>query len=149
VLAQQQRFKMGIFKYLLSSDWKSFLSAPLIYAVFFPMVLFDLFVWVYQWVCFPLYGLARVQRAEYFVFDRVHLGYLNSIEKINCAYCSYGNGLIAYAREVVGQTEQYWCPIKHARKVLQGTLTTWALSILATPKVTAPNSLCCVPNWPP
>lgn len=119
VLAQQQRFKMGVFKYLLSSDWKSFLSAPLIYAVFFPMVLFDLFVWVYQWVCFPLYGLARVQRAEYFVFDRVHLGYLNIIEKINCAYCSYGNGLIAYAREVVGQTEQYWCPIKHARKVLQ------------------------------
>ena len=118
VLAQQKRFKMGVLKYLLSSDLKSLLSAPLIYAVFFPMVLLDLFVWVYQWVCFPLYGLARVKRADYFVFDRVHLGYLNNIEKINCAYCSYGNGLIAYAREVVGQTEQYWCPIKHARKVL-------------------------------
>ena len=118
VLEQQKRFKMGVLKYLLSSDLKSLLSAPLIYAVFFPMVLLDLFVWVYQWVCFPLYGLARVKRADYFVFDRVHLGYLNIIEKINCAYCSYGNGLIAYAREVVGQTEQYWCPIKHARKVL-------------------------------
>jgi hypothetical protein len=118
VLAQQKRFKMGVLKYLLSSDLKSLLSAPLIYAVFFPMVLLDLFVWVYQWVCFPLYGLARVKRADYFVFDRVHLGYLNIIEKINCAYCSYGNGLMAYAREVVGQTEQYWCPIKHARKVL-------------------------------
>ena len=118
VLAQQKRFKMGVLKYLLSSDIKSLLSAPLIYAVFFPMVLLDLFVWVYQWVCFPLYGLARVKRADYFVFDRVHLGYLNIIEKINCAYCSYGNGLIAYAREVVGQTEPYWCPIKHARKVL-------------------------------
>lgn len=118
VLEQQKRFKMGVLKYLLSSDIKSLLSAPLIYAVFFPMVLLDLFVWVYQWVCFPLYGLARVKRADYFVFDRVHLGYLNIIEKINCAYCSYGNGLIAYAREVVGQTEQYWCPIKHARKVL-------------------------------
>ena len=119
VLAQHQRFKMGLFKYMLSADIKSVLSAPLIYAVFFPMLVFDLFVWTYQWVCFPLYGLARVQRADYFVFDRVHLGYLNLIEKINCAYCSYGNGLIAYAREVVGQTEQYWCPIKHARKVLQ------------------------------
>lgn len=118
VLEQQKRFKMGVLKYLLSSNLKSLLSAPLIYAVFFPMVLLDLFVWVYQWVCFPLYGLARVKRADYFVFDRVHLGYLNIIEKINCAYCSYGNGLIAYAREVVGQTEQYWCPIKHARKVL-------------------------------
>lgn len=118
VLAQHARFKMGLLKYMLSSDIKSLLSAPLIYAVFFPMVLLDLFVWVYQWVCFPMYGLARVRRAPYFVFDRVHLGYLNFVEKVNCAYCSYGNGLIAYAREVVGQTEQYWCPIKHARKVL-------------------------------
>jgi hypothetical protein len=119
VLAQQKRFKMGMVKYMLSANIKSILSAPLIYSVFFPMVVFDLFVWVYQWVCFPLYGLSRVKRADYFVFDRVHLGYLNLIEKINCAYCSYGNGLIAYAREVVGQTEQYWCPIKHSRKVLQ------------------------------
>jgi hypothetical protein len=118
VLAQQKRFKMGVLKYMLSSEIQSILSAPLIYAVFFPMLVLDLFVWVYQWVCFPLYGLARVERSGYFVFDRVHLGYLNIIEKINCAYCSYGNGLMAYAREVVGQTEQYWCPIKHARKVL-------------------------------
>lgn len=118
VLAQHQRFKMGLLRYMLNSDIKSLLSVPLIYAVFFPMVVLDVFVWVYQWVCFPLYGLARVPRAPYFVFDRVHLGYLNIVEKINCAYCSYGNGLMAYAREVVGQTEQYWCPIKHARKVL-------------------------------
>lgn len=53
------------------------------------------------------------------MFDRTHLGYLNLLEKINCAYCSYGNGLIAYCREVVGLTEQYWCPIKHARRVFQ------------------------------
>jgi putative component of membrane protein insertase Oxa1/YidC/SpoIIIJ protein YidD len=47
------------------------------------------------------------------------LAYLNVIEKVNCAYCSYGNGLMAYAREIVARTEMYWCPIKHARKVLQ------------------------------
>jgi hypothetical protein len=63
--------------------------------------------------------MARVKRSDYFVFDRTHLAYLNLLEKINCAYCSYGNGLVAYVREVVGRTEQYWCPIKHARKVLQ------------------------------
>ncbi len=44
--------------------------------------------------------------------------YLNSIEKFNRVYCGYVNGLIAYAREIVPRTEQYWCPIKHARKVL-------------------------------
>jgi len=47
---------------------------------------------------------------------RHYLPYLNLIEKINCVYCGYGNGLIEYAREVIGRTEKYWCPIKHARR---------------------------------
>ena len=37
--------------------------------------------------------------------------------KFNCFYCSYGNGVAAYTREVSARTEQYWCPIKHARRV--------------------------------
>ena len=41
-----------------------------------------------------------------------------SIEKFNCAYCSYANGAIAFVREVASRTEVYWCPIKHARRVL-------------------------------
>ena len=28
------------------------------------------------------------------------------------------SGLVAYVREVAGRTEQYWCPIKHARRIL-------------------------------
>jgi hypothetical protein len=52
------------------------------------------------------------------VFDRAGLRYLNALEKLNCAYCSYVNGVIAYVREVGSRTEQYWCPIKHARRVL-------------------------------
>lgn len=119
VLAQQKRFKMGLLRYLLSAEWRSVLSVPFIYPVIVPLVLLDVFVTLYQWVCFPLYRIPRVQRSDFFVFDRTHLAYLNLLEKINCAYCSYGNGLMAYAREVVGLTEQYWCPIKHARKVLQ------------------------------
>jgi len=31
-------------------------------------------------------------------------------------YCGYFNGLIAYTHEIAGRTEQYWCPIKHARR---------------------------------
>ena len=84
-----------------------------------PMLLLDAFVSVYQWVCFPLCGIPRVQRSDFWVFDRSHLAYLNGLEKINCAYCAYGNGLIAYCREVFGLTEQYWCPIKHSRRILQ------------------------------
>jgi hypothetical protein len=42
---------------------------------------------------------------------------LNAIEKANCTFCTYANGVIAYVREVAARTEQYWCPIKHARTV--------------------------------
>jgi acyl dehydratase len=119
VLAQQRRFKEGVLKYVLTADWRHVLSVPFIYPVLLPMLLLDAFVTLYQWVCFPLYRIPRVKRSDYFVFDRTHLAYLNVLEKINCAYCSYGNGLAAYMREVVGLTEQYWCPIKHARRVYQ------------------------------
>lgn len=35
--------------------------------------------------------------------------------KLNCLYCSYFDGLMAYVREIAGRTEQYWRPIRHAR----------------------------------
>ena len=94
------------------------LTAPVIYAGIIPFLVLDLFVTVYQAVCFPIYGIARVRRTDYLVFDRHHLAYLNALEKLNCAYCAYANGLIAYTREIAARTEQYWCPIKHARRVI-------------------------------
>ncbi len=118
VLEQQRRFKTGLWAYVSSAKLSTALTAPVIYAVFIPMVLLDVAVTLYQTICFPVYGIARVKRSDYFVFDRSHLAYLNLLEKFNCAYCSYGNGLMAYAREVVARTEQYWCPIKHARRIM-------------------------------
>ena len=118
VLEQQRRFKTGVIAYLLTANLMSVLTAPVIYALFFPIVLLDFSITVYQHICFRAYGLPRVKRSDYFVYDRAHLAYLNLIEKINCAYCSYGNGVMAYGREVVARTEQYWCPIKHARKIM-------------------------------
>jgi hypothetical protein len=118
VLEQQRRFKTGTMAYLLTANWLSVLTAPVIYALLFPILLLDLSITVYQHICFRAYGLTCVKRSDYFVYDRTHLAYLNLIEKINCAYCSYGNGVMAYGREVVARTEQYWCPIKHARKIM-------------------------------
>jgi hypothetical protein len=118
VLEQQRRFKTGILAYLFTANWLTVLTAPVIYALIVPISFLDLTITVYQHICFRAYGLPRVKRNDYFVFDRAHLAYLNLIEKINCAYCSYGNGVIAYGREVVARTEQYWCPIKHARKIM-------------------------------
>ena len=48
-----------------------------------PLVLLDLFAALYQVVCFPVYGIPRVRRAEYMAFDRGQLTYLNALEKIN------------------------------------------------------------------
>ena len=118
VLEQQRRFKTGILAYLFTANWLTILTAPVIYALIIPILFLDLSITVYQHICFRAYGLPRVKRSDYFVFDRAHLAYLNLIEKINCAYCSYGNGVMAYGREVVARTEQYWCPIKHARKIM-------------------------------
>ena len=114
VLAQQARYRMGLVAYMLGAQWRHVLSMPFIYPLIVPLFLLDASVSLYQWICFPLYRIPRVRRRDHFVFDRSHLAYLNPLEKLNCAYCSYGNGLVAYVREVVGRTEQYWCPIKHA-----------------------------------
>ncbi|MBN9422157.1 MAG: hypothetical protein BGO63_04285 [Candidatus Accumulibacter sp. 66-26] len=116
-LRQQRRYKTGLVRFLTHSRILVLLTAPVIYAGWIPFLLMDLFVSVYQAVCFPVYGIPKVKRADYFVFDRADLPYLNVIEKFNCFYCSYGNAVAAYTREVAARTEQYWCPIKHARRV--------------------------------
>ena len=65
-----------------------------------PFVLLDLFVTVYQTVCFPVYGVPKARRSDYVAIDRKKLCYLNALEGINCLYCSYGNGVLAYAVEI-------------------------------------------------
>ncbi len=93
------------------------LTAPVIYSLIVPFVLIDLWVTLYQAICFPVYGIEKVRRRDHVVIDRQHLAYLNAIQKLNCVYCGYGNGVISYVREVAARTEKYWCPIKHARRV--------------------------------
>lgn len=93
------------------------LTAPLIYGLIIPFVILDLFVTVYQAVCFPIYGIEKVRRQDHIAIDRQHLAYLNALQKLNCVYCGYGNGLLSYVRAIAGRTEQYWCPIKHARRL--------------------------------
>lgn len=118
LLRRHRELKIALSTYLWNANPLVVITAPVIYAMIVPFVLLDLFVTVYQAVCFPIYGIPKVKRADYFVFDRHHLAYLNAIEKLNCAYCSYANCLIAYVREIAARTEQYWCPIKHARRVI-------------------------------
>lgn len=110
--------KRSIPRWLLGAKPRNFIPLPVIYGMLLPLALFDLSLVIYQALCFPIYRIARVRRADYFVYDRHHLGYLNFFERLNCEYCAYANGLFAYATEIGARTEQYFCPIKHARKVL-------------------------------
>jgi hypothetical protein len=112
-----RRLKQSIPSYIREGSLLSLLTAPIIYSLLLPLVVLDLWTTGYQWVCFPIYGIPRVRRRTYFVIDRHKLAYLNGIEKVNCTFCSYANGLLAYVREVAACTEQYWCPIKHARAI--------------------------------
>lgn len=118
VEALQRAIRTKASHYLLNANPLIVITAPLIYSLIIPFVLLDVFVMAYQAICFPIYKIPKVRRGDYLVFDRHHLAYLNIIEKVNCAYCSYGNGVIAFAREVAARTEVYWCPIKHARRML-------------------------------
>ena len=118
ILAQQKAFKMSLAQWLKASSIRSILSIPFIYGMLIPIAFMHITIEVYQAICFPLYNIPKVKRADYFIADRQQLPYLNIIEKFNCAYCSYGNAVIAYTREIIGRTELYWCPIKHAKKIL-------------------------------
>lgn len=113
-----QRLKLGTFRWFLTVPPLNYLTAPIIYGLIIPLVFLDITVTVYQLTCFPIYKISKVRRSQFIVFDHQHLSYLNAIEKFHCLYCSYANGFIAYAGEIIARTEQYFCPIKHASKLL-------------------------------
>jgi hypothetical protein len=117
VLKHHREHKHGLSSYLLQGRFLAYLTAPIIYSGMIPFMLLDLFLTVYQGICFPVYGVPKARREDYFVYDRANLKYLNLLERLNCLYCSYGNGLFAYATEISARTEQHWCPIKHAQRL--------------------------------
>ncbi|HEY1735957.1 MAG TPA: hypothetical protein VGG12_04865 [Methylovirgula sp.] len=117
IVEEHRRFRKNLRHFLAESPFYTTLSAPVIYSLIVPFALMDLWVSVYQTICFRVYRIPLVRRANYVVIDRQHLAYLNHIEALNCIFCGYANGVIAYVREVASRTEQYWCPIKHALRV--------------------------------
>ncbi len=113
----QRRYRVSSLRYLLGARLTSVLTVPVIYSVLLPLLIVDLSFSLFQHTCFRAYGVPLVTRRRYMVNDRHRLAYLNSIEKVNCTYCGYASGVMAYAREIISRTEQHWCPIRHARHV--------------------------------
>src|SRR6056297_2217416 len=117
VRRRHREMRVRLLTFLRQTRPMTVITAPVIYSLIVPFVLLDLFVTLYQVICFPVYGIDRVRRADFIRVDRHHLAYLNAVQKMNCVYCGYCSGLIGYVQEVAGRTEAYWCPIKHAARI--------------------------------
>ena len=117
VKKQHRALMQRLGRYLSEAALLNILTTPVIWFILIPSFFLDATVSAYQAICFPVYGIPKVKRRRYIIIDRHALSYLNVIEKLNCVYCGYFNGLMGYVREIAARTEQYWCPIKHARRV--------------------------------
>ncbi len=118
-LATQKAVMTTLLQYFKEMPFLHLISSPVIYFMVIPAIFMDITLFFYQQIIFRIYKIPFVKRSDYIVFDRHYLAYLNPIEKFNCLYCSYFNGLMQYAAEIAGKTELYFCPIKHAKKVAQ------------------------------
>lgn len=116
-IAKHKKDRGSILSWFNEVPILQFLAAPVIYGVLIPFLLFDITIFIYQHIVFRVFKFEFIKRSDYIIFDHHFLEYLNWIEKINCLYCSYVNGLILYASVVAGRTELYFCPIKHAKKI--------------------------------
>jgi len=117
VKERHRKLTITIHRYLFDASLLNILTVPIIWSCLLPALFMDLVITMFQAICFPVYGIPKVKRGHHIVIDRHALAYLNPIEKINCVYCGYFTGLISYIREIAARTEQYWCPIKHARRI--------------------------------
>jgi len=108
--------QLGLIALFKRSKPINLITGPIIYAMIFPLVLLDIFVWFYQFTCFPVYKLEKFKRNQYIIFDRQELKYLDWISKFHCTYCAYAVGVINLVGAIIGKTESYFCPIKHKFK---------------------------------
>ena len=117
-MSETKNGPIKLIPYILSGSLHNFVALPFMYGMIFPLLILDVSVVSYQAICFRLFKIPRVKRSDYIAMKRHRLGYLNILEKINCDYCGYANGLVAFTREIFARTEQYFCPVKHANRVI-------------------------------
>ncbi len=92
------------------------IEALAIYSMIIPVLLLDIWMSIYQAIYFSILDIPKVHKKDYIIFDRWQLHKLNIWQRINCAYCEYVNGLLAWAKGVSNQTEIYSCAIKHSAR---------------------------------
>lgn len=90
-------------------------TLPFIYGTGIFIILLDIFIELYHRVSFPFYSIPYVSRGQYIKIDRQKLSYLGLMQKLNCMYCGYANGVVKYWARIIGETEKYWCGIQHEK----------------------------------
>ena len=100
--------QLGLIALIKRSRPINLITCPIIYSMIFPLLILDAFVSFYQWSCFPIYGIPKLSRKDFIIFDRQELKYLDWISKFHCTYCAYGVGVVAFVGEVIGATEAYF-----------------------------------------
>ena len=76
VIAEHRHIKIGLMRFLRGSNVGCLLLSPFIYFLIFPLLLLDFSVWLFQVVCFSVWGIERVRRSGYILLDRRHLAYV-------------------------------------------------------------------------
>ena len=123
--AVKTNHQLGLFALIKRSRPINLITGPIIYSMILPIGLLDICVTFYQWSCFPIYGIPKITRNKYIIFDRQELKYLDWISKFHCTYCAYGVGVVSFAKEVIAATETYFCPIKHQRRKINESHHSW------------------------
>jgi hypothetical protein len=123
--AVKTNHQLGLFALIKRSRPMNLITGPIIYSMLLPIGLLDLCVSFYQWSCFPIYGIPKITRSKYIIFDRQELKYLDWISKFHCTYCAYGVGVVSFAKEVISATETYFCPIKHQKRKINENHHSW------------------------
>lgn len=85
-----------------------------IYLPFIPIVLMHVLCLFYQAIAFTIYDIPKVHLRDFLILDRGKLKKLNWVQRLNCVYCAYANGVLAWLKATGNQTEAYACAIKHS-----------------------------------
>ena len=96
-------------------ELSSILSIPFIWGMLIFFIIFDIGLEIYHQIGFRIFQLPLIDRKKYIKIDRHKLTYLSFPDKLRCMYCGYANGVLAYAVKITGDTEEYWCAIKHEK----------------------------------
>lgn len=70
VIIRHKKYAKQLFSYIVDAKINNILSTPFIWAFIVPVALMDLTISLYQAICFPIYGIPKVRRQDYIVFDR-------------------------------------------------------------------------------